>query len=48
VEIVAGARPTVLACEDLHWGEADLLDFVEYLAQPAIPSAGAERVHLSE
>jgi class 3 adenylate cyclase/tetratricopeptide (TPR) repeat protein len=33
LEAVAAQRPVVLVLEDLHWGEATLIDFVEHLPQ---------------
>lgn len=33
LERLASRDPLILAFEDLHWGDAELLDFVEYLAQ---------------
>jgi hypothetical protein len=33
VEALAAARPTVLVFDDLHWADAALLDFLEYLAE---------------
>ena len=33
LEALASAEPVVLAFEDLHWADDDLLDFVEHLAQ---------------
>ena len=35
IEGLAGARPTVLVFEDLHWAEDALLTFLEYLASHA-------------
>jgi DNA-binding SARP family transcriptional activator len=31
LEAMAGERPVILVLEDIHWGEAPLLDLVEYL-----------------
>ena len=31
IEMLAESRPTVLVVEDLHWADAALLDFLEYL-----------------
>ncbi len=33
LERVAGHQPVMLAFEDLHWADPDLLDLIEYLAQ---------------
>ncbi len=33
LERLASRDPLILAFEDLHWGDTELLDFVEYLAQ---------------
>lgn len=38
-ERLAGQAPLILAFEDLHWGDTELLDLIEYLAQWA--AAGA-------
>jgi class 3 adenylate cyclase/tetratricopeptide (TPR) repeat protein len=32
-ERLAGRAPLILAFEDLHWGDAELLDLIEYVAQ---------------